>query len=211
MAPDGELTERTREPGEITAADLVRYSPHQVDLGPGEAQTVRIQLRKPEALPDGEYRSHLVFAGVPPALPPPAPGDASETGLAITIRPVYGISIPVIVRHGATAGAVTLAELKFRTSADDPDTPELDLNLVRKGNRSLMGDLEVSVASGTALKQGTVVARARGLAVYSTLPARTVALLLSEKTRTFSTGRLKVTYHPADFKAPDQIAYVDVP
>ena len=69
----------------LSAADLVRYSPRQVELAPGEVQTVRIQIRKPEGLKDGEYHSHLVFQGYLRSSPLPVQIPADKTlGFNIT-------------------------------------------------------------------------------------------------------------------------------
>jgi len=210
MTSDGDLQDRDKAPGETTAADLVRFSPHQVLLGPGETQTIRIQTRIPEGLPDGEYRSHLVFEGVPTAEIPQPPGADAPHTLSVILRPIFGISIPLILRHGETQGRISLADLSFQAPATAGDPPELDLNLVRTGNRSLLGDLEASVASGTTQKAGTVVGRLRGVAVYDSIPARTVKLYLAGAAADYKGGRLKVTYTPKDFKAEVETAWLDL-
>ena len=211
MIPNGELQDRDKAPGETTAADLVRFSPHQVLLGPGETQTIRIQARIPEGLPDGEYRSHLVFEGVPPAEVPQPQGANVQHTLSVVLRPIFGISIPLILRHGETQGRISLADLGFQVPAAAGDPPELDLNLVRTGNHSLLGDLEASVAFGTTQKAGTVVSRMRGVAVYDSIPARAVKLYLAGAAADYKGGRLKVTYTPKDFKAEMETAWLDIP
>jgi hypothetical protein len=231
MSPDGSLEERDKAAGEITAADLVRFSPHQVDLGPGEAQTVRVQLSSPEALPDGEYRSHMVFEGIPPA-EKPEPEDANAPqSVSLVLRPIFGISIPLIIRHGETLGRISLADLKLEApqpaeaaqaaqylqapaasqAPEDEDFPTLCLRLVREGNRSLLGDLQVSVVSGTTQKPGTVVGLKRGVAVYATLAARNVKIELDGHPADYKGGRLKVTYTPKDFEGKVETALLDVP
>lgn len=211
MTPTGELEERDKAAGEITAADLVRFSPHQVQLGPGETQTIRIQTRIPEGLPDGEYRSHLVFEGVPPVEVPQPPGVEAPHTLSVVLRPIYGVSIPLIIRHGDAQGQISLADLKFQVLDKAGDSPELDLNLVRTGNRSLQGDLEATVASGTTLRSGTVVGRLRGVAIYTSISTRAVKLPLNGAAADYQAGRLKVTFTPKDFNAQVETAWLDLP
>lgn len=212
MAADGRLQDRTKQAGETTAADLVRYTPRQVELSPGEAQTVRIQLRKPGALPEGEYRSHLVFQGIPPAEPPQPEGAELEKKLSITIRPVYGISIPIIVRHGETRATLSLGNLRLRPPTLEGAPPAVLLNLERQGNRSVMGDFEVAVEGGGSLKKGTLLAVAKGIAVYDNLSAREVALPLQlGKEATLQGSRLKVTFTPQDIKLPPVAAALAIP
>lgn len=67
------------------ADEMIRYSPRQVVIPPGGTQAVRLQLRKPANLEDGEYRSHLLFQALPPerwrtgriARPPPTVSRSS--------------------------------------------------------------------------------------------------------------------------------------
>ncbi|MCE1229321.1 MAG: fimbria/pilus periplasmic chaperone, partial [Firmicutes bacterium] len=142
MDENGEVQERPRKEGETTAADLIRFSPRQVELRPGEMQTVRVQLRKPEGLPNGEYRSHLLFQAVPPPEPPTPPSTETEKKLSVKVTTVLGISIPIIVRHGDTKGKISLADLRY-WQPNRPDVPPvLSMRMIREGNRSLSGDVK---------------------------------------------------------------------
>ena len=116
MTETGDLKEiETAEAGDRFADDLIRYSPRQVTLDPNVAQTIRLQVRKPEGLADGEYR-HLLFAVPPESSQPETSVEASEkkTGYSIRLTPIYGVSIPVIVRSGATKVKASLADLAVR-------------------------------------------------------------------------------------------------
>lgn len=166
-------------PGELFADDLVRYSPRQVVLAPGAAQTIRISLRKPADLPAGEYRSHMQFDRVPDsggASGIAAAGSALAAGeVGVQLKLLVGASIPVIVRHGETAASVTLSGLELlKPSAGQAAWAALVLQ--RSGNRSVYGDLGASFTprGGTAQEIG----KATGLAVYSPNPLRRVRLEL---------------------------------
>lgn len=73
--------------------------PRSVALSPGEAQTVRLQVRAPSGTGEGEYRSHLYFRSVRDQKQP-AERTAADTTLGLRLTPIYGITIPVIVRLG---------------------------------------------------------------------------------------------------------------
>ena len=77
------------------AKDWVRYSPRRIKLGPGEHQTVRVVVRKPADLAPGEYTARLLIQAIPPAR------KASESSgqIKINLDIVYGISIPIIIKH----------------------------------------------------------------------------------------------------------------
>ena len=163
MSGSGERVEiDAAGPGERFADPLVRFAPRQVKLEPGVAQTVRLMLRKPADLEPGEYRSHLLFR----AVPEPDAGlrvDAhDDDGLAIQLRPIYGVSIPVIARQGDLSARVALDGLEWTPEAGGRQG--LELRLSRSGDRSVYGDL--AVLHRSAEGDDTVLALARGLAVY---------------------------------------------
>lgn len=168
MTDNGAIQEITSAPlpGEQFADDLVRFSPRQVTLEPGVAQTVRVQVRKPAGLASGEYRSHLVFRALPPPGAPPAEltgEEESARGFSIRLNVLYGVSIPVIVRHGEVSASVRLSNLELHPSSGGP--AQLKLKLSRSGNASVYGDLRAEVVSATG--ETTLVGRMKGLAVYS--------------------------------------------
>ena len=153
--------------------DLVRFTPRQVLLEPNVSQVIRLQLRLPEELKTGEYRSHLLLRAVPVADSPPvavAPG-APEQGLSIKITPIYGVSIPVIVRHGKTSATASLSNLKLET--DDKGVVMVKGRMNREGNRSLYGDMQFWFApNGGASKQ---IGLAGGVAIYTSNTIRSFA------------------------------------
>lgn len=191
MTPLGELKEVTE--GEFLAEPLIRFSPRQVTLEPNVAQTVRLQIRKPAELPAGEYRSHMLFR----AIPKPAGADTLDEepaqGLVIRLTPVYGVSIPIIVRHevtGATAGLEGLA----LEPGDETTPPGLRVTILRDGDRSVYGKLIVRL-----VREGmppTIIGVMNGVAVYTPLPARAVRipLQLDETTTPLDRGKLEVEY-----------------
>ena len=77
------------------ARDWVRYSPRRVSLNPGEHQTIRVVVRKPLNLAPGEYTARILIQAIPPAREPAGPTDKIQVNLDI----VYGVSIPLIIKH----------------------------------------------------------------------------------------------------------------
>lgn len=162
--------------GELFAQELLRYSPRQVVLAPGVAQTIRISLRKPAGLAPGEYRSHLQFDRVPEAggastgAEPPKPGE-----MGVQLMALVGVSIPLIVRHGETSAGVTLSGLELLKPAAG-QAALLGAVLQRSGNRSVYGDLGATFTPRGGTPQE--VAKAAGVAVYTPNPMRRVKLEL---------------------------------
>ena len=167
--------------GEKFADDMIRFSPRQVVLPPGGAQAVRLQLRKPAALEDGEYRAHLLFQALPPAGEPSAAAAANE--LEIRLTAVYSVSIPLIVRQGATSAEVAIRDVAVRDGA-------VTFALDRKGTRSVYGDLVVKLRGARGPER--VLARANGVAVYTPNASRRVRIPLPPQS--LAAGELHVTF-----------------
>jgi P pilus assembly chaperone PapD len=77
------------------AKDWVRFSPRRIKLGPGEHQTVRVVVRKPMDLAPGEYTARLLIQAIPPA----RKAEQSSDQIKINLDIVYGISIPINIKH----------------------------------------------------------------------------------------------------------------
>lgn len=166
------------EGGELFADGLVRFSPRQVTLEPKAAQTVRLQVRKPADLPPGEYRSHLLFRAPPPTAGSGADGSvpAAEAGMSIQLIPIYGISIPIIVRQGEASAVVTMSDLVLAPPVGTDTTPFLRLRMRRTGPMSVYGNLTVTFQPHAG--KPTVVGLANGVAVWAPYPARNVGIPL---------------------------------
>lgn len=147
-------------PDERFADQMIRFSPKQVVLAPGEGQSVRLMVRRPANMEPGEYRTHLLLQALPRV--PPANEQPDETsGFNIQLTPVYGVTIPIIVRYGATSASVIIQD----AHVDRVTTPAVVVDLVRSGNRSVYGDI---TAYHVSPKGGqTVVGIVKGLAVYT--------------------------------------------
>ncbi len=177
-------------PQERFSDTMIRFSPRQVTLPPGKPQVVRLLLRKPNGLPDGEYRSYLRFTAIPDT-----GGRSLETTLnagqgdmSIRLTPVMSLSIPVIVRQGQTRASVKLTQLSLKNRGHD--NQRLVMVFERSGNRSLYGD--VIATYHPANGQTRVVGQAIGVAIYPPLERRRFELPLAAEH--LSNGRLEVRF-----------------
>ena len=195
MNEAGELTEVEEPPPGMKVADgLLRFSPRQVFLEPNVAQTIRIQLRKPADLEPGEYRSHMLFRAVPP--PEVMSGDPeapSGQGISIRLIPIYGVSIPVIVRHATEDSSARLSDVKVEPPAQNLPAGSVIALLTRTGQESVYGNLKVIHQSpgGEAREVGYI----GGIAVYPPVERRAVRVpLRSVEGVDLRSGRLVMTY-----------------
>ncbi|WP_133177743.1 fimbrial biogenesis chaperone [Chitinophaga parva] len=194
--------------GQQFASGYLRFFPRSVVLGPNEAQVIKLQLTGASQLAPGEYRSHLYFRAVPDERP--IGGDtvrADSSGINVKLTPVFGITIPVIIRVGETTASVQLSEL----SVDQATGPEPGLNVLfnRTGNASVYGDLTVDYISPQG--KATQVAEARGLAVYTPNSQRYVHLILQTKPGiNFRTGKLRVAYTTKTKTSTEELARAEL-
>lgn len=187
MTEDGdfhEVNEAEATPAEQAALKMITYAPRRITLLPGQPQSVRISIRPPAGIADGEYRVHLNFRAVPAALKPEeAAGPA--TGVSIKLTPVYGITIPVFVRRGHLDGAATLSGPHL---VSEPGGSFVELDLARSGQRSVYGEFIGKSA------RGEVLFDMRGVAAYPEITHRKVHIPLSAEQLAKLKGPVKIEY-----------------
>jgi hypothetical protein len=167
MTPDGDLEpvdQAQANLSEKAALEMIRYAPRRIILPPGEPQAIRISARPGAELPDGEYRVHMSFAALPKVRPLAPPSDTPPQGVSVIITPVYGITMPIIVRKGQLEVAAGLANP--RLEQDDRGTV-FAVDISRSGEASVYGDVLV-------YRQGNdePVFVARGIGVYPEIDSR---------------------------------------
>ena len=173
MTPDGGLVEVDQPTAEDKLAqEMIVYAPRRVTLAPRQPQSVRVSARAPQGLPDGEYRVHLLFRAIPPARPATAAPEEPGKGLRFALIPVYGVTIPVIVRFGHLEAKAGIANVHLDTSGGKP---AVALDLSRSGDRSTFGEVRV-------LKPGVKdpIAIQRAVAVYKEVTTRKVTIPVDE-------------------------------
>ena len=210
MKEDGGFETITEpDPDQKFADHYVRFFPRSVTLGPSEAQVVKVQIVRTNELAAGEYRSHFYFRSVPKTK---ALGEEEAvkdtTAISVKLTPIFGITIPVIIRIGESTAKVTLSDLSFSMVNDT--IPNIGMVFNRTGNMSVYGDLAVDYISS----QGSVihVGNANGVAVYTPNLKRQFHFNLNKVAGVnFKTGKLKVTYSaPSDVK-PARFAEAELP
>jgi hypothetical protein len=187
MTTDGRLVDVTEPTAEDKLAqDMIVYAPRRVTLAPNQPQSVRIAARAPQGIADGEYRVHLLFRAVPPAKPVVAKPAAPGSGLSFSLIPVYGVTIPVIVRFGNLSAKAGIANVHL----DKLDgKPAVALDLSRSGDRSTFGEVRV-LKSG--VKQPIAIQKA--VAVYKEIATRRVTIPIDEAFKGAVGGPVTVQY-----------------
>lgn len=130
--------------GQLFLQTFAVFTPRQITLGPGEKQNVRIAVRRPADLPDGEYKSHLKFrilTSEAPPLPegkPPLDKDKIRIGVQVNAS----FTIPIVYRAGEYDTAVTLGEARFETNQKTGNVTVV-VPLQRSGIHGAIGQIDV--------------------------------------------------------------------
>ncbi len=167
-------------------ADIVRFSPRTFVLGPLGKQKVRISLRKPADLPEGEYRFH------PRALSYPHNPKKAEAGdrMRVQVGMNVGIAIPVIVRNGDLKVESKLSDFELLSPQQaNMNKPALKFIAHREGTASSIGEIHIQWAKeGTDFQEIGILTNFN---VFTELTERVAIVPLSA----FPTsGTMKVTY-----------------
>ncbi len=187
MTENGDLIDvATPSDADKKAEDMIVYAPRKVTLAPHEPQAIRIVARAPQGLTDGEYRVHMLFRAIPPATPVVQTSGEQPKGVQFKLTPVYGVTIPVIVRLGNLQASTGIANVHLEKKNG---APAIGLDLTRQGTRSTYGEVRV-------LKAGykDPIAVMRGVAVYTEVGKRHVSLLIPESAKAAANGDVTVEY-----------------
>jgi hypothetical protein len=204
--------EKISEPdsGQLFASKFLRFFPRSVTLAPGEAQLVKVQLTRTGQLQAGEYRSHIYFRAAPDTRIQGEPVQLQDSsGIAVKLTPVFGISIPVIIRTGPPAVNVSLTDISLE--GQDSVRPRLNMVLRRTGNHSVYGDITVDHVSEKG--KVTTLGNVKGLAVYTPNQLRQFRLELDKKPGiNYHHGKLRITYATAsrDAAPADPLAQAEL-
>ena len=205
MLPSGQVEDVAPELAterEKSTLSMITYAPRRVTLAPNQPQAIRIGVRPPANLPDGEYRAHILFRAIPDAVAPSRLPAPPVQGVSIALTPIYGVTIPIIIRKGSLK--VTAAISAIQKVRIDPTTNEiltgkvkagteavdaLSFTLARSGDRSTYGRIRVT-------KPGVAkpIYEARGVAVYTEVGSRVVTLPVAPEVAAQLVGPTKVEY-----------------
>jgi P pilus assembly chaperone PapD len=210
MREDGSFEEITEaDPGQNFADKFLRFFPRTVTLAPNEAQVVKMQLIKTNELKPGEYRSHVYFRAVPKQT---ALGtkevQKDSTSIGVKLIPIFGITIPVIIKVGESTTKVNLTDMKMDLINDT--TSRLQFAFNRTGNMSVYGDIQVDYISAQSVS--TPVGTVRGIAVYTPNSLRKFQMDLDKKAKVdYHSGSLKITYTSQSDTKPETLTQAVFP
>jgi hypothetical protein len=190
--------------GQNFADPFLRVFPRTVSLAPNESQVIKVQLTRTDKLTSGEYRSHLYFRSVPKQTAlgeEEKPKDTSD--VSAKLIPVFGITIPIIIRSGDVSAKVSLSNISLDLVSDT--VPKLRMTFNRSGNMSVYGDIKIVYVPVQG--KSVDVCLIKGFAVYTPATVRKFTCTLEKIPGVdYKTGKLRIIYsEPVDVKANSKL------
>ncbi len=185
---------------EEAALGMIRYAPRRITLPPGQPQAVRLAARPGADLADGEYRVHMSFKAIPKPRSVTDEQQSSE-GVSIQLIPIYGVTIPIIVRHGRVEAQVAITQPRI---VQGEKGPELAIDISRSGDSSTFGELRVTKSG---VEDPLVLLR--GVAIYPEIGKRAVRIPLTQEQAARFNGQLRFEYRDMPEAGGAVIAAVD--
>ena len=143
----------------------------------------------------GEYRSHLYFRSEKDYTPLGTKSKDTLKIVHVQLIPIYGVSIPILIRTGEVNVSTSLSDLKLDKSVDS--TLNLKVAINRTGNISVNGDIIVDYIPVKG--KPSEIGKVKSVAVYTVNSKRLVSIKLNiTPGMDLTHGILKVRYTSAD-------------
>lgn len=159
---------------DATASGMIRHSPRKVTIGPGKYQRLKLRLRLPADLPEGEYRSHLVMKVTDTGV---QASDIAYNGEGAKLRliPKLSFTIPVIVRKGVNNSSTDIAGVNLNVQSSEG--PKLIVDVSHTGDFSSYGKL-FAYMKATSSSSVIKIGEAHNIALFRETSLRTITIPL---------------------------------
>lgn len=206
MQEDGVVREiKPDEKPQYSGKSMVKISPKSTTIKPDQSQTVRILIKAPDNLEEGEYRSHIKVKLVNDNADDS--DEIKDSEVAIKIKTNISAIIPILYRQGKTIfkSSITDAEL---IENDDKSKSSISLYLHNEGNRSSMGDFKIYTVSNGEEKE---ISNFNGVPVYRGIEKRKVIIPVETTEKTdLKHASLKIKYFAQEKDGSGLLAEADV-
>jgi len=179
---EGSYTEVPEGEAWPSAQELIRFSPRQITVGPGENQTVRFSFRPPSDLASGEYRSHLLLQVIPEISEPTSTlaGPTADGNVGVQIFMQMSFSIPVVARYNTGVPQVSIGEVKA-IPVGSGNGLGLELIFNREGDASSFGNVSVEMQKDSN-SQIELIGKYEELSIFREVNKRRITIPLRDST-----------------------------
>ncbi|MGH1456976.1 MAG: hypothetical protein ACRBDI_09365 [Alphaproteobacteria bacterium] len=179
--------------GDFDLSQYIVFSPRRVTLVPGAKQKIRLALRRPESIPDGDYHTHLMFKSLPNVVDDTLVAlekDHAEASVRINVN----YTIPVVLRVGQADYSASIGQMEMVRNTQS-GALEAKIPVVRDGKYSVLGWLKLYHISADGVEE--LVGEVSNANLFSEIQNR---ILTSSVLKELSGGRLRVVLHYYDFE-----------
>tara|TARA_R110002124_G_scaffold89216_2_gene228289 strand:+ start:372 stop:1223 length:852 start_codon:yes stop_codon:yes gene_type:complete len=135
------VTER-RDTFEYSAEKMLKFTPKRFTLEPGERQVIRVMVRRPKDLADGDYHSHLLFREVPLRNQErDGSGSDGKQKASFEIQALYGVAVPIVIQHGTVNSSMDIVSAAL--AKNEQGNAGLGITFSRSGNGEAAAHLSV--------------------------------------------------------------------
>jgi len=182
-----------------TASNMLRYSPKQVTLKAGERQIIKLALRRPKDLKDGEYRSYLWLKALPPKREKNKKG-----GFSMQLNTLLSYSLPVVVRQGPMIPPeINIEQVQLSYSPrkvsnyieKSKNDVSIQVTISRSGLYSTAGNL-IAYWKGVDDKEEQIIAQVHKLPIYPELDQ--INFKLKWPNTSITAGQLRISYQDSN-------------
>ncbi len=163
-----------------SAKRMLKFMPRSVMLEPGQRQVVRLMVRRPSTLPDGDYHTHMLFEEEPMNNEEKEQVKMQKGSFAMDIGAVYGVGIPIVVQQGNVHGIVSFKEAVV-VKGISPKPNMLEVGVKHEGNGEAFSHLEAFYVDSTGQHLEKAI-NARNLRLYREVEDAKIRIpMLSQK------------------------------
>ena len=189
------ITER-KDTFEYSLKRMVKFVPRRFSLKPNEKQAVRVMVRRPRDLADGDYHSHLLFREVPLSVKDKRDlqKERKETEKKATfeIRTLYGVAVPIVVQQGKIESDVSLGDVVLGKSEKHADLKQLNVSFNRTGNAEAVGYLSAQYEK--AGQEAVPIVEGQWVRLYREVDLVKKSFVLSNLPPNAQGGKIVVTF-----------------
>ena len=184
------------ENSEGTAFDIskmVLYSPRQVTLLAGGKQRIRLSLRRPPDLADGEYRAHLALTRMAssPDAEELARKNLKSDKIQLSLGTNVGYSLPVIIRQGSYDVAAKVEKFEM-VPAEGKSPRRVKVTLSRTGKHGVFGKLTLYWTPPGGAEQEVGILN--NVNIFPELTSRYANVPIKDPGISLSGGSLRIIY-----------------
>ncbi len=210
MTKDGQIVNLDQQdaslvPGYRAAEPYLRYSPRRVTLKPGDTQRLTFLVRRAPDMVDGEYRSHFVIETEPDA---DSDNEQFESGENTSVGVDFLLSraFPIYLLNGNVDANIQISSARYMRHPQSQDVFIVKADIVKQGNRSAIGVLDVLCGDVSVAKSPKV------FSVYAEADRRTEEVVVDGQAVAGCKSGLKAvaTGNGSDFKGGQVLATAPV-